>query len=191
MKNLTCLLEIFNFKESSLAEGQSTHRRRLCPRGPPNQHPPFSSDNKAHGRLTRHELRLAPVDAETIGLPFAKAVLSLSRTCQKTCRGKRELSAGVRYFVTSLDPQKHTPAQFADDVRSHWSIENKNHWKRDAQWREDKPRFRNPRSAQVLAILRGAILALCHQPCPILFAQHRRHPAAAFRLINAPLRPLK
>jgi predicted transposase YbfD/YdcC len=131
------------------------------------------------------------VDAETIGLPFAQAILSVSRTCQKTCRGKLEISAGVRYFVTSLDPRQRTPAQLAGYVRSHWSIENKNHWKRDAHWREDKPRFRHPQSAQVLAVLRGAVLALCHESCPALFARHRHHPASAFRLINAPLQPLK
>lgn len=131
------------------------------------------------------------VEAETIGLPFAQAVISVTRTCEKTCRGKLETSMGVRYFVTSLDPQKHTPAQFAEYVRGHWGIENKNHWKRDAQWREDSPRFRNPKSAQVLAVLRGALLALCREPSPTLFARHRRSPAAALRLINFPLVPFK
>lgn len=131
------------------------------------------------------------MEAETIGLPFAQAVCSITRTCEKICAGKQENSVGVRYFVTSLDPQKHTPAQFATDIRSHWGIENKNHWKRDAQWREDTPRLRNPKSAQALAVLRGALLALCNEPCPQLFARHRRSPASAFRLINGPLIPLK
>jgi predicted transposase YbfD/YdcC len=164
---------------------------RLRPRGARRGSPPFCTDNKAHGRLTHHEIRVVAVEAETIGLPFAQAVISVTRTCEKTTRGKPESSSGVRYFVTSLDPLKHRPEQIAEYIRGHWSIENKNHWKRDAQWREDSPRFRNPKSAQVLAVLLGATLALCNEPCPQLFLRHCRHPVSALRLINSPLPALK
>jgi len=147
--------------------------------------------NKAHGRLTEHEVRVVAVEAETIGLPFARAVISITRHCEKTVGGKPEKTTGTRYFVSSLDPAKTSAAQFAEYVRRHWGIENKNHWKRDAQWREDSPRFRNSKSAQFLAILRGAVLALCRLPCPTIFELHRRKPAAAFRLINSPLQPFE
>jgi predicted transposase YbfD/YdcC len=130
------------------------------------------------------------VEAETIGLPFAKAVVSVMRTYEQKRRGQQENGGGVRYFVTSLDPLDYTPAQFAEIIRSHWSIENKNHWKRDAQWREDKPRFRNSKTAQVFAVLRGAVLALCNEPCPAIFTRCRHRPASAIALINAPLQPL-
>lgn len=104
-------------------------------------------------------------------------------------RGEIENSVGVRYFVTSLDTQEHRPAKLAEYIRSHWGIENKNHWKRDAQWKEDSPRLRNPKTAQALAILRGAVLALCNQPCPVLFTNHRHNPYLAIRLINSTLKP--
>jgi predicted transposase YbfD/YdcC len=130
------------------------------------------------------------VEAETIGLPFAQAVISVTRTAQSTKEGA-EPKPGERFFVTSLGLEERRPAQFAEHIRSHWGIENKNHWRRDAQWGEDAPRFKNPEAAQVLAILRGGLLALCVEPCPTLFARHQRHPRAAVRLINSPLQPLK
>ncbi len=140
-------------------------------------------------------MRIVAVEAESIGLPFAQAVISVTRACQSTkANAHQEEQApkpGVRYFVTSLDSKERRPVEFARIIRSHWCIENKNHWKRDAQWREDTPRFHNPKSAQVLAVLRGAVLALCNEPCPILFARHSRKPASALRLINSPLQPLK
>jgi predicted transposase YbfD/YdcC len=130
------------------------------------------------------------VDAETIGLPFARAVISVTRAAQTTKEGAQPV-LGQRFFVTSLSTQDCLPQQFAEHIRSHWGIENKNHWKRDAQWGEDAPRFKNPKTAHALAILRGALLALCLEPCPTLFARHRSNPRAALRLINSPLQPLK
>lgn len=48
--------------------------------------------------------------------------------------------------------------------REHWSVENKNHWRRDAtRWREDRSVRRKPKGAKNLALLRGAILALIPQ----------------------------
>jgi len=94
---------------------------------------------------------------------------------------------GVRDFVTSLDPLQTTSQRFLQIIRSHWSVENKNHWKRDAQWAEDTPRHHNSHSAQILAILRGALLALIRQPCPALFARCHKNPFAALRLLSTPL----
>ena len=56
--------------------------------------------------------------------------------------------------------------QIPEIIRSHWGIENKNHWKRDAQWGVDRPRQHSSPSAQVLAIPRGALLALIDEPLP-------------------------
>jgi predicted transposase YbfD/YdcC len=148
------------------------------------------SDAKAHGRLTHHELRAVAVEAETIGLPFARAVVSVTRTSQSTKAGA-EPKTGVRIFVTSLDPDKTPPEHIAALVRSHWGIENKNHWKRDAQWGEDAPRQRNSATAMALAVLRGALLPLIREPCPALFARCRRRMASALRLLKSPLKPLK
>jgi len=111
----------------------------------------------------------------------------ITRTTQSTKKDAPAPVDGVRDFVTSLDPLQTTSQRFLQIIRSHWSVENKNHWKRDAQWAEDTPRHHNSHSAQILAILRGALLALIRQPCPALFARCHKNPFAALRLLSTPL----
>jgi predicted transposase YbfD/YdcC len=144
-------------------------------------------EEKGHGRITTHQVRVVDVEAQSIQMPFARAVLSITRTAQCTKPGSMP-TTGTRTFITSLDPASTTALRFAQVVRSHWGIENKIHWKRDAQWGEDQPRLRSAPNAQFLAILRGALLTLLDAPCPELFAKHRRLPAQALRLITSPLK---
>ena len=113
--------------------------------------------------------------------------MRVTRTSQSTGKDAPPAVGGVRDFLTSLDPGTTSARRLLEIIRSHWGIENKNHWKRDAQWGEDRPRQRNGHSAQVLAILRGALLALIDEPCPQLFARCRRRPSCALRMIAAPL----
>ena len=130
---------------------------------------------------------MVAVEAESIGLPFAQAVVRVTRTCQSTKKGAEPGKEGVRDFITSLDPGQVSAERVLEIIRSHWSIENKNHWKRDAQMGEDSPRQKNSRTAQILAILRGALLALIGEPCPALFARCQRTPAYAYRILIASL----
>ncbi len=62
--------------------------------------------------------------------------------------------------LTSLPPHLATPEQLLTWVRSHWSIENRCHWRRDATLREDACTVRHPRVATILAVLNSLILAL-------------------------------
>ena len=67
----------------------------------------------------------------------------------------------TRLFGTSIELDAKTVAQIAKIIREHWSVENLNHWKRDATyWREDRAPKRNPRGAKNLALLRNALLAI-------------------------------
>ena len=46
-------------------------------------------------------------------------------------------------------------------MREHWSVENRNHHKRDASaWQEDRHRHRKPNAALNLALTRNVLLAL-------------------------------
>lgn len=133
-------------------------------------------------------MRVAAVEAESIGLPFARSVISVTRTLVGSVPGQSD-STGTRLFVSSLDPRT-PPKRLSAIAKSHWAVENKNHWKRDALWQEDSPRFRRHASAMALALLRGALLSLIKEPAPSLFARCRRRPASAFHLIRSPLLPL-
>ncbi|MCX8511286.1 MAG: hypothetical protein ORN83_05965 [Chthoniobacteraceae bacterium] len=73
-------------------------------------------------------------------------------------------------------------------ARNHWSIENRNHHKRDASaWQEDRHRHRRPRAALNLALTRNALLALIPfeqgQPLAHFFQLYQHRPAIAVDLI--------
>lgn len=75
-----------------------------------------------------------------------------------------------------------------DAARGHWSVENRNHYKRDASaWQEDRHRHRQPNAALNLALTRNVLLALIPfepgQPLAEFFEQYHRHPPHALRLL--------
>lgn len=71
----------------------------------------------------------------------------------------------IRYFISSLAVHERSPEQWLALIRGHWAgVENRNHWRRDACWGEDKTRSRNPHIVGALALLRNALLALVQRP---------------------------
>lgn len=67
----------------------------------------------------------------------------------------------TRYFISSMTEHERSPKQWVELIRGHWGgVENRNHWRRDACWWEDKTRSRNPNIVGALALLRNALLAL-------------------------------
>jgi len=84
---------------------------------------------------------------------------SLTRYCQMKNGGVATVE--TRHFITSIEQGVVSHLRLATLGRGHWSVENKNHWRRDAtRWREDRSARRKPKGAKNLALLRGAILAL-------------------------------
>ncbi len=70
----------------------------------------------------------------------------------------------------------------------HWSVENRNHHKRDdSVWQEDRHRHRRPRVAQNLALTRNALLAVIpfdeKSNLPSLIAHYQQNPQLAINLI--------
>ena len=61
---------------------------------------------------------------------------------------------------TSLPPHCASPAQLLEWVQSHWHIENRCHWRRDATLREDACTVRHRLVATILAVLNSLILAI-------------------------------
>jgi hypothetical protein len=92
----------------------------------------------------------------------------------------------TRVFLSSLDlKEKSLSAQAA---RGHWSIENRNHHKRDTSaWQEDRHRHRRPKSAQNLTLTGNALLAIIPfepgVPLAQFFELYHRHPTKALELI--------
>ena len=64
------------------------------------------------------------------------------------------------YGLTSLSPTQADPHKLAQFVRSHWAIENRLHWRRDATLKEDQSLVHVPGAPEVLAALNNAVPAL-------------------------------
>lgn len=89
-----------------------------------------------------------------------------------------EEHVNTRDFISSRPPEE--AVRLGTAARGHWSVENKNHHKRDdSVWQEDRHRFRRVNIAQNLALTRNALLAIIpfdekrNLPSLIIDYQHR------------------
>ena len=64
------------------------------------------------------------------------------------------------YGVSSLVPERSTPAQLLAFVRGQWQIENRSHWVRDVTFDEDRSQVRCGSIPQVMAALRNTAIGL-------------------------------
>jgi len=155
--------------------------------------PAWTSEiESAHGRIEHRELRVVPFDLDVALFPGARQLASLTRYYQSKLVG--EAKQETRHFILSIEEGAASHARLAQIGREHWSVENKNHWRRDAtRWREDRSVRRKPTGAKNLALLRGAILALIPQEkfssLNAAFDHYTEHRAEAIRLLTqtAPL----
>lgn len=114
----------------------------------------------------------------------------------ESLRGTKKTTGTLerRYYLSSLEPAERSPAAWSLLIRSHWAgVEIRNHWRKDACWREDHTRSRNPNIVGALALLRNALLALVddqldtYGSMPSLFEACQASPALALRLIRKTL----
>ena len=101
-------------------------------------------------------MSVVSVDPDALPFPAARQVFDTRNTT--TFKKDGETTHHTRFFVTSLMPQEAAAAQLAACARGQWSVENPNHWRRDALWGEDRCRLRNKNAACALALLRTALL---------------------------------
>jgi len=99
---------------------------------------------------------LAAVELDALPFPGARQVFDTRNPTTFKKDGKT--TQHTRFFVASLTTQEAGAARLAALARGQWSVENPNHWRRDALWGEDRCRLRNPNAACVLALLRTALL---------------------------------
>ena len=97
-----------------------------------------------------------------------------------------EVHEHIRYFITSVEADRG--GYLGRAVRGHWSIENRNHHKRDdSVWQEDRHRHRRINVAQNLALTRNALLAIIpfdeKHNLPSLIADYQDDKTSAINLI--------
>lgn len=148
-------------QEELQADIQQTVARALdgeLPRGSVAQH---TTREVGHGR---QEERSCVVVRHTKGIRSAKAWKKLKTVGM--CRRERTVgdrtSTEVCYFISS---RRLSAREAARALRSHWGIENNQHWQLDVSFREDASRIENRHGSANFALMRR--LALC---------LHQRHP---------------
>lgn len=98
------------------------------------------------------------VAAEPDALPFAGARQVFDIRNTTTYKKEGRTTQYTRVFLTSLSGEQAGAERLARLARGQWSVENPNHWRRDALWGEDRCRLRHAGAACALALLRTALL---------------------------------
>lgn len=117
--------------------------------------PVHETVEKDHGRLEIRRYGLsAAIDwldqkADWAGLAAVGRVESIRQSGD-------HISTECRYYLCSLTE----PTRFANAVRDHWGIENREHWVLDVQFGEDAHRTRKDHSAANLGLIRRLALNL-------------------------------
>ena len=101
-------------------------------------------------------------------------------------KGRKSIEDTV-YGLTSLSPQRASPAQVLAYNRGHWQIENRLHHVRDMTYDEDRSQVRRARRPHAMATLRNVAISLLRLAGAENIAAATRHLG---RHVERPLRLL-
>ena len=111
-----------------------------------------------HGRIERRTLYATTALNDYLDWPAVGQVGLIERV--RLAKSTAELLSHEReFFVTSLTPERASPAQLLQLNRGHWTIENKSHHVRDVSFNEDASQVRKGFTPQVMAAFRNVSLA--------------------------------
>lgn len=101
------------------------------------------------------------MDGATLGLAGAAQIFRLDQEVNFLRRGQViKTTRQTRYGVLSLTPEQAGPDQVLALVRDYWSIEIRQHYRRDHTQREDHCQVRHPVAARNLSLLRSLAIFL-------------------------------
>jgi predicted transposase YbfD/YdcC len=116
--------------------------------------------------------------------------------CVELLRGTKKCSGAPErhYYLSSLEQSERSPEDWIGIIRNHWGgVENRNHWRKDACWREDHTRSRNRNIVGALALLRNALLAIVadhqdtYESVPVFSEACEHSPSFALRSLKRSL----
>lgn len=112
--------------------------------------------NTGHGRVETRTIKVVR-PPRRLSFPHARQAIRVTR--HRRAHGHKPQTETI-YAVTDLDFDQATPAQLAQIIRGHWTIENSVHHVRDMTFDEDRSQTRTGTSAQVMATLRNTAISL-------------------------------
>jgi predicted transposase YbfD/YdcC len=117
------------------------------------------TEEHGHGRTQeRRDLTVVPIPPGSSDWPGLTQVFRLVRTWQEHGVSHHSIQDGI----TSLSPQRASPAQVLALRRGHWTIENALHRQKDVLFREDASQVHLGAAPAVLSLLRDAAITLLH-----------------------------
>ena len=117
-----------------------------------------SAVDKGHGRLERRTLTVSSELSGYRDWPHAAQVFKYEYQYQELTSGKR--GSRVTYGLTSLTAEEADAAYRLRTLRTHWTIENGVHYRRDVTLHEDACHLRRGHAAHGMAILNNLVLSL-------------------------------
>jgi predicted transposase YbfD/YdcC len=99
---------------------------------------------------------------QSLDLPGCRLALRVDRIVRSA--DGVVLTHDVRYFISSLDPNRVKATELLQYVRQHWRLENGLHFLKDRWWDEDRHHTRRPGLSACLAALNNAALSI-HRLC--------------------------
>lgn len=118
----------------------------------------YRDANKGHGRLEKRCLESSTSLNTFVDWPGVGQVMR--RETQRVILKTGEITHQVRYGITSLSPDEADAEHLEALWRSHWTIENRDHYVRDVTMGEDDGQIHTGHAAHALAALRNAVLSL-------------------------------
>jgi predicted transposase YbfD/YdcC len=125
------------------------------------EHHVHKTTDRGHGRHEERHYHVVAAPKEFLDRhPEWAGLKTLGMVFSERQVGKQEPTFETRFFISSLAPKAKA---FAQAVRSHWSIENGQHWVLDVSFREDDSRLRKDHGPENLALLRRLAVSLLKQ----------------------------
>jgi len=138
--------------------------------------PEHETCEKAHGRLEIRKICTSIDINDYVDFPYCGQVACLHRHTEHLKSGK--ISSETVYLISSLSPEKASPAQLLDINRGHWGIENRSHYVRDVTFDEDRSQVRTKSGPRMMAALRNLAISILRMIGHSNIAKALRHMAA-------------
>jgi predicted transposase YbfD/YdcC len=113
-----------------------------------------SHRDRAHGRDVTRTIKVCSPDRP---IPFPHA--AQAARVRRTRRAGQATSAEIAHIITDLPAHRASARQIASWVRGHWTIEDRIHWCRDADWSEDKHQAHTGNGPRSMACLRNLAMS--------------------------------
>lgn len=140
----------------SSGQARRLRARRLFP-------PQHKTVDKGHGRLETREIWTSTELNGYLDFPYVGQVFRIRRTTTdlegNVVKGRTSIVETV-HGLTSLSPQRASPAQVLAYNRAHWQIENRLHHVRDMTYDEDRSQVRRGRRPHAMATVRNVAMSL-------------------------------